>query len=265
MKQVKSVIFDWAGTLIDFGCLAPVQVFVEAFRDKNINITIEEARVPMGLAKRDHIVALLAMDSVKSQWNSLYGEKITEEQIDQIYVKLEPALTKIVPDYSFPNPYVVETLNSLRNQGIKLGSTTGYVKSMMQAIVPLAEKNKIFLDAVVDSSDCEEGRPFPYMIQKNMEIFQLHDPTEIVKVGDTIADVREGLNAGVWTIGITSSGNEVGLSLEEYGKLSVEEKEHINNKAKRNLLDAGAHFVITEMSELTSILDEINIQLLSLN
>lgn len=265
MKQVKAVIFDWAGTLIDFGCMAPVEVFVKVFKESGLEISIEEAREPMGLAKRDHIIALLAMKNVKNQWENLHGETVTNEQIDNLYAQLEPALSQIVADYTEPNPFVVETLHQLREMGIKVGSTTGYVKSMMNEIVPIAAKKGIVLDQIVDSSDCEAGRPAPFMIQKNMLHFGITNPIEVVKVGDTVADIKEGINAGVWTVGVISSGNEIGLNKEEFNQLDALEKEKKFARAKRNLLDAGAHFVIDDMSFLKSIIEEINLRLLTLN
>ncbi len=52
INKIEGVIFDWAGTMIDFGCFAPVHVFVNIFKDAGIDVTIEEAREPMGMLKR---------------------------------------------------------------------------------------------------------------------------------------------------------------------------------------------------------------------
>ena len=31
MRQLEAVIFDWAGTTVDYGCFAPVEAFIKAF------------------------------------------------------------------------------------------------------------------------------------------------------------------------------------------------------------------------------------------
>ena len=59
MNRITAVILDWAGTTVDFGSFAPTQIFVEAFRRAfDVEITLAEARVPMGLGKWQHIEAL---------------------------------------------------------------------------------------------------------------------------------------------------------------------------------------------------------------
>ena len=48
MSKFKAVVFDWAGTMIDFGSFAPMGVFVKAFETFGIRASIEQARGPMG-------------------------------------------------------------------------------------------------------------------------------------------------------------------------------------------------------------------------
>jgi len=258
MKQIKAVIFDWAGTIVDFGCLAPTQVFKDIFKEWNVEITTEEAREPMGLAKKDHIRALLKMERIRFEWISFYGEEVTENQIDEMYEQLQPKMERIVSDFSEPIPGIVEVISQLRSNGLKIGSTTGYVKNMMEKIIPIAASYGLSPDVIVDSSDCEAGRPAPFMIQRNMELFGITEPSEIVKVGDTVADIQEGINAGVWSVGITATGNEVGLSLTEWNELSDESKKVKIEFATRKLKDAGAHFIIDEMNQLENVIDIIN-------
>src|ERR1700693_6390833 len=64
MERVKAVIFDWAGTVIDYGSLAPMGAFVETFAEFGVEIGIDEARGPMGMAKRPHIAALTELPRV---------------------------------------------------------------------------------------------------------------------------------------------------------------------------------------------------------
>ncbi len=56
--KIRAVVFDWAGTIVDFGSLAPMGAFVRLFENHGVVISIETARLPMGLPKLAHIQAL---------------------------------------------------------------------------------------------------------------------------------------------------------------------------------------------------------------
>ena len=73
MGVYKAAIFDWAGTMIDFGSFAPMGVFVEAFQAFGIEVTIDEARAPMGMPKWDHIKAMMATPRVAEAWAATKG------------------------------------------------------------------------------------------------------------------------------------------------------------------------------------------------
>ena len=94
------------------------------------------------------------------------------------------------------------------------------------------------------------GRPYPYMIYKNMQQFQITSVEEVVKVGDTVSDIREGKQAGVRSLGLLEGSSALGLSQEEYEALSFEEREFVLNKARKKLLQAGADDVILNLEEL---------------
>jgi len=265
LNHIKAVIFDWAGTIIDYGCMAPTQVFIELFRKKDIVLSIEEARAPMGLAKKDHVRELMQLDSVQKQWINKYDRFPSETDVEAIYAQLESCLEKIVGDYSTPIPGAVELINLLKLQGVKIGTTTGYVEGMMKNILPLALANGLIPDSVVNSSDVSAGRPFPWMIYRNCENLNVFPLKQMVKIGDTVADIQEGVNAGMWTVGLTKSGNELGLSLadaEAADPVWLMEKIAC---AGRKLLDAGADFVAEGVWDCQTILEEIDEQIKSGN
>ena len=85
MKHVKAVIFDWAGTVVDYGSLAPMGAFVETFGEFGVEISIDEARGPMGMAKRPHIAALMALPRVAAAWAARHGGPPGERDIDAVY------------------------------------------------------------------------------------------------------------------------------------------------------------------------------------
>ena len=226
MKKIKAVIFDWAGTTVDFGCMAPVQAFVEVFKQYGIEPTMEEVRAPMGMLKIDHIRTMLKMERMEK-------------------------LLSILHLYSDPKPGVVETVNRLRRNGFKIGSTTGYTDKMMEIVVPAA-KEKGYEPDVWFSPDStgQKGRPYPYMIFRNMEALEIKKVRRVLKVGDTVSDIKEGRNAGVWSAGIVVGSSEMGLTLAEYEALSPEEKDRLCKETSDRFLEAGADKVFYTMEDL---------------
>jgi len=260
-KSIKAVIFDWAGTMIDFGSMAPVDAFISAFEEKNIRITLQEAREPMGLAKRDHVKAILSFERVKNEWFNSYHSLPTDEDIDEIYDLVTPKMILAVERSCEPIDGIVEILQELKSQGIKIGSTTGYVESIMEKIIPISLSKGILIDSVVNSSDCKAGRPAPFMIFRNMENLGIYDTSLVLKIGDTVADICEGLNAKVWTVGVVCSGNEIGLSKNEFQALDEKTKGELIKTASEKLLNAGANYVMNDMSEIFSVIENINVKM----
>ena len=259
MNKVEGVIFDWAGTTVDFGCFAPVNVFVDIFKNAGIDVTMEEARGPMGMLKIDHIRAMLSMPRIARLWEEKYGKAFTKQDVENLYAEFEPALMASLVDYTDPIPEVVETVEVLRKQGLKIGSTTGYTTTMMDVVVPNALKKGYHPDFYVTPDDTHSiGRPYPYMIYRNMERLKLSAPWKVVKVGDTTSDIKEGVNAGVWSVGVVVGSSEMGLRLEEYNALTQPERETIIAKTARTFKQNGADFTIQTIRELPELIETIN-------
>ncbi|KAB2333081.1 phosphonoacetaldehyde hydrolase [Cytobacillus depressus] len=259
MSKVEGVIFDWAGTTVDFGCFAPVNVFIDIFKQADIDVMMEEARAPMGMLKIDHIRAMLSMPRISKLWEERFGMPFTEQDVENLYGEFEPALMASLSEYTDPIPEVVETVQTLRNQGLKIGSTTGYTNTMMEVVVPHALKKGYGPDCYFTPDDTNSfGRPYPYMIYRNMEKLNLSASWKVVKVGDTVSDIQEGVNAGVWTVGVVIGSSEMGLSLDEYQSLSAAEREAVILQTEHSFMQSGADFTIKSMGELPQLIEEIN-------
>lgn len=246
--QMEAVIFDWAGTTVDYGCFAPVQVFSEVFKNAGVEATMEEVREPMGMLKWDHIRTMLEMPRIKAAWREKYGRDPRDADADEMYESYEPALLKILDQYSEPKPYVLETVKALREKGIKIGSTTGYTDVMMEIVTSKAAELGYAPDCWYSpDSTGNMGRPCPYMIFKNMEELEVASVDKVIKVGDTISDIKEGKNAGVYTIGVLEGSSLVGLSREEFEALSEEEKEERLSAAEQKYKEAGADAVVRDI------------------
>jgi len=258
-RKIEGVIWDWAGTAVDFGCFAPVNVFLDIFRRAGVEVTIEEARAPMGMLKIDHIRAMLSMPRVSGLWEERYSRVFDEQDVRQLYADFEPALMASLSEYTDPIDGVLETAEALRAEGLKLGSTTGYTRSMMDVVVPNARRKGYSPDCVVTPDETGSfGRPYPYMIYRNMEQLGLSASWKVVKVGDTASDVLEGVNAGVWTVGVAVGSSEMGLSREEFDRMAEADQRLAISKAKETFVRHGADFAIDTMRELPQLVRAIN-------
>lgn len=256
--MIQAVIFDWAGTMVDYGCFAPLNVFMEVFRRRGIAITIEEARAPMGLLKRDHIRAILQTERVIGQWHERYGRLPQETDIDELYADFEPMLLAIVHQYTEPIPGAIDLTKRLRERGIRLGSTTGYTAEMMAIVTREAAKRGYAPDHLVTPNDVPAGRPYPWMIYQNAMALNVYPMHKLVKVGDTTSDVQEGVYAGVWTVGVVKGSSELGMSEEEVSSCNTDILLDRMALVKSKFLANGAHYIIDTIGELDTVLDQIN-------
>jgi phosphonoacetaldehyde hydrolase len=256
--QVKAIIVDWAGTTVDFGCIGPAKAFVQVFRKHGIELSLEDVRRPMGLAKRDHLKTILEYPQVALKWESIYKRKATGGDIDFIYQDLESAMAIVSAEFARPINGTLELLDEMHRLGIKVGSTTGYMEPIMRNLIPAAAKFGFIPDCIVNSSDVHSGRPQPWMCYLNAQRMNIYPMQTMIKIGDTIADLEEGLNAGMWTICLTLSGNEIGLSQEEVESSSATEIKQKVNAAKIRFLNAGAHYTAEGIWECLPIIDLIN-------
>lgn len=254
---IKAVILDWAGTTVDHGSIAPVMAFIETFRLHGVDISVEEARAPMGMHKCDHIRAITQMPMVAALWRAVHARLPDETDVAGMYEEFIPLQLKVIADYADPIPGAVETIADLRQRGIKIGSTTGYNRQMMKVLVPEAARRGYQPDSIVCVSDVPAGRPEPWMALCSAKELRAYPSALVVKVGDTIPDIEEGLNAGMWTVAVALTGNELGLTTEELAALPLDELEQRRERAHLRLADAGAHYVIDGIWSLPRVLDDI--------
>lgn len=259
MKNIKAVIFDWAGTTVDFGCQAPAVVFAEAFAEAGIAVSAEEVRSFMGLPKLDHTEKLFGLASVQKQFRERYGRVPDINDVHQVYARLAPKLETTAARYAQVITGIPELLAALRAAGISIGSCTGYTCKMMDHVAPVAAQGGFIPDAMVVPEDVGAGRPAPNMIFENLRRMGIDAPaSHCVKIGDTVADIEEGCNAGCWNIAWTCCGNEMGLSEEELMRLPEQEFHQRNAKIRRKLYAAGADYVVNFPQDVYTVLAEIS-------
>ena len=248
MRQVKALILDWAGTTIDYGSMAPLKGFIDGFRHIGHEITNEMARKPMGLLKIDHTRAIADM----------LEADISEEEIQTAYRVFEETLFSNIASHCDLKDHVLEVVANVREMGIKIGSTTGYTSQMMKAVAPKVAEQGYRPDLYVTPDEVPKGRPYPYMIWKNLMEFGVFDTREVVKIGDTLADIEEGKNAGCWTVGVVMGSSELGLTRDEVAALSSEELDARKKQVYQGYYQAGADYIIDDLSELPSVIEDVN-------
>ncbi len=257
--QLEAVIFDWAGTIVDFGSFAPTQIFVDAFKAAyDFDLTLAEARGPMGLGKWQHIEALGRDPVVGARWAAQFGRPMNDADIQHIYDTFIPLQVERVGLHADLIPGALETVAQLREQGYRVGSTTGYPRQVMARLIEIAASRGYAPDCTVCADDLEAGaRPGPWMALDCVRQLKLGAVSHCVKVDDTLPGIAEGLNAGMWTVGLALSGSPAGWTLAEYQAASDGERTAVRQRVGAEFRAAGAHYVIDSVADLLPVLELI--------
>ena len=255
--KIQAVLLDWAGTTMDFGCMAPAVVFVEVFKRQGVPITMEEARAPMGAHKRVHIQKITEQDAVRKRWQAKHGRLPTDADVSAMFKDFVPLQLKCLSDYSKLIPGTLDIIRTLRRRGYKIGSTTGYMTEMMAINLRDAKKQGYEPDSTVCASEVPAGRPYPYMCLQNVINLGVSPVEACVKIDDTRPGIEEGLNAGMWTIGLAISGNEIGMSLKDWKKVPKAEQQRLADGAYTRMVQCGAHYVVDTIADILPCLDDI--------
>ncbi len=256
-ERLEAVLFDWAGTTVDHGCMAPVASFIEVFRRRGVPLSAAEARVPMGTHKRTHIEMLTRMAPVAERWQKVHGRLPTQADVDAMFADFLPLQIACLAENADPIEGVLEVVRALRARGLKIGSTTGFTREMMDVLLPVAKQRGYSPDAVVTASDVPAGRPYPFMCLKNVIDLGVSSVEVCVKVDDTIVGIEEGLNAGMWTVGVAVTGNELGLTKPELDALDPPVRSALSSRARARMRGAGAHYVIDSVADLLPCIADI--------
>ena len=245
MRKIEAVILDWAGTLVDYGCKATGENYRQIFAHYNIELTTKEIRAKMGIEKVDHIRAILESERVSKLWYKNTGMEPNEGDVRELNRAFDIYMLENLETYSAPKEYVRQTLETLRESGIKIGSTTSYSTDIMEHLTAFAATKGVYVDCWINSEQVKgQGRPNPYMIFKNMEKLGATSVRNVIKAGDTVNDIIEG-------------SSEMGLSQEEFDALSEKEKAAERKRVHDKFKQAGADYIINNFSSLPYIVAQL--------
>ena len=261
--QVKGLILDWSGTTADAYVLAPAVVFVQVFQKHGVEVAMSEARGPMGLRKDLHIKAMTEIPEIRERWHGIHGLYPNQEDVDRMFEDFVPMQLDCLRNYTTLLPLVAETTQSLQKQGIKIGSSTGFVRSMVDILEEDARKQGYTPDASVAGDEVINGaRPKPFMVYRNLDIMDVHPIQSVIKVDDTVSGVGEALEAGCWGVGIARYSNYMDMdTLEEADSLSEGEIIRRLTHTRDLLQKAGAHYVIDTWEQMPDVIEDVNIRL----
>ncbi len=260
-RSILAVVLDWAGTTVDFGSRAPVAAVSRAFASRGIELTEGEARGPMGMAKRAHIGMLLADPGIADRWTEQVGTQPTERDADALYAEFQGVQLDEIGRHADLIPGTIEAVRELRRRGIAIGSTTGYFRRAAVLAAGFAAEAGFRPDALVAADDVPAGRPEPWMLLRALEALRVFPPARSVKVGDTKVDMGEGRNAGAWAVGVTETGNEIGLGAEALAALDPLDRAARAERAAEALRAGGAHETIRSIAELPEAIDRIGLRI----
>ncbi len=259
--RLKALVLDWAGTTVDYGSLAPARTLQKLFAGASITLTDSETRQHMGLPKKEHIRGILSMPRVRNAWQEFHGRIPNEADVEEMYRQFIPLQFACLAEYSALIPGVVEAMQIFRQRDLKIGSTTGYTRTMLDLLVEKSAKEGYSPDCSLAPEEVGAGRPYPFMMYESAVRLQVYPLAAIAKIGDTPVDIQEGLNAGAWSIGVAGTGNRIGLSFEDFQALSEAGRESRLADARAELQSAGAHYVVDSFAEVHDILDDIDARL----
>ena len=257
--KVKAVILDWSGTTADAYVLAPAVVFVDVFRKHGVEISMAEARGPMGLRKDLHIKALTEVPEIAARWEGVHGKRPGQEEVDAMFADFVPMQLACLREYTALLPGVAETTQRLQAEGMKIGSSTGFTRPMVDILEEDAKEQGYVPDASVAGDEVVNGaRPKPFMVYRNLDLLDVHPIQSVVKVDDTVS----GVEAGCWGVGIARYSNYMDIdSLEHEKSLPETEMQRRIAFTRETLRKAGAHYIIDTIEELPAVVEDVNARL----
>jgi len=255
---IQLVVFDWAGTTVDFGSQAPAAAFKSVFAEHGVEVTDAEARAPMGFNKRQHLVAMLDQPRIDALWKSVHGRAWNEGDVDQMYQEFMPLQMKTIARHSELVPGLIDVVSELRAMGCRIAGTTGYFRQAAAAVATQAANAGFQPDVNVCADDIAQGRPAPWMIYRAMEQTGVYPPSAVLNVGDTVADIQAGVNAGCWSVGVCDSSSMMGLTQQDFMSLPEHQRAAKLHDVAKSFQSAGSHSTIATISQLPALLRSID-------
>lgn len=263
-RSVGYVMLDCSGTTMDRYVDAPAVVFYEVFKNYGLEISMQEAREPMGLRKDLHIKAITEIPSVRERFVEKFGREPNQADVDAMFAEFVPTQLDLIRDGNYHEllPGVANVVQDLQAQGIKIGVTTGFTRSMLDLLLEGGEKQEFHPDTSCAGDEVEQPRPLPFMVLKNLERMGVKNLVNAmrrtVKVDDTVSGAGEGAPM-CWRVAVSKWSNYVADSWDAVRNMSDAELAERELASKEKLIkESGAHYVIDDLRDLPAVIEDIN-------
>ncbi|MCI1984956.1 MAG: phosphonoacetaldehyde hydrolase [Lactobacillus sp.] len=252
---IEAVIFDWAGTTIDYGSRAPLLAFKRTFADYGVVVSEDAIRKDMGLDKRVHIRKLLGDPDVAAYFQERHQQLATDELVAEIFARFKATLLQILPETATLKPGVASLIAFLTANHIPYGTTSGYDADMLATLLPLVATRGYRPQVNITSEQTNgNGRPDPAMNRLAMLQLGVHDPARVLIVGDTVNDVLAAQNAGANAVGIIEGANLLALSQQEWDALPATAQQQHRQAVRTAYANAGADVIVNSAADLLELI-----------
>ena len=255
--KIKACIFDLGGTIVDRYSITPHKSLIETFKHYNININNKLIFDDMGIDLL-HIGNILEDKYVYRNWYNKYKNNPDYSDVLKLYETFKTfQIEKSKSIDIIPETY--NTFEYLKKNNIKIGCTTGFDKNNADIISKVLNNNLCKLDNIVSSTCVKKSRPHSDMIYKNMKDLEVSNPKTMIKIDDTNVGIKEGKNAGLWTVGVARWSTYMNVLPQNINNMNdVIIRERLE-KSKEKLKQSQPDFIIETLDELPNIIETINI------
>jgi phosphonatase-like hydrolase len=220
-KSIRLIVCDMAGTTVNEGGIV-YKTLYKTIKDYGIQIEENDISKWYGANKTEVLNHFLVHDpKFKNQSLQILPELLENFKINLKKSYFEENCLSLI------DPELPTLFNTIRNSGIKIALNTGYSRDIQSGIIDKLNMDN-FVDGYISSEDVLDGRPQTYMINTLMKRFNIQNSKEVVKIGDSVNDIKEGKNARCkYSVGVLSGA-----------------------ETKENLVNIGADFVINSVMDL---------------
>lgn len=256
---IKAVVFDWAGTTIDYGSRAPIIGFQAAFERFGVHLDEATIRQDVGLDKKAHVKKMLQDPDVWAKYVKQAPASTLEQAVASVYAAFQETIQAALTQTADLKPGVAAFLNYLDEKRILVATTSGYNQAMIQTLLPLVKKQG-FQPTVNVTSELTSGvgRPAGDMLSYALKQLGVDDPASVMKIGDTVNDIKEANNAGAIAVGVVVGSNLIGMSETEFVCLDKLEQARLIADASGKFYEAGADHVVASMADVMPLIEHLN-------
>ena len=260
--MIRGCIFDLSGSIVDRYSLTQFLSLKKAFLNNGIHVNNQLIFKDIGKNKKCHIIDILVNKDITNQWIKLKKYRPTKKDSDLLLNEYNDIQLNYSKNLISILPETKNCINFLKNKNIRTGATTEFNKENMNIIKNKLEFNNIFLDNYV-SSTCinKQLRPYPNMINKNLEILNIANPRKVIKVDDSIIGIQEGINANCITVAVARWSINMGIhNIQDAFELSDFDIYGNLKKSREILNETGADYVINTLDELPPLINKLNLK-----